>query len=160
MDCPNCDTKTRTGSSYCHECGTSLYHERVKKGHTIVKWILVITALNTIPAIFVIFRAVLSFGIPSTVELISTVTVAIVLVISILLYRGHRWAKFVIGFVFILSGFMTIISTVLSLSLTEPSIFCAVPFAFLYILFGVYILRSKEIDIYVEHQSEEILPEL
>ena len=160
MDCPNCGTKTRTGSSYCHECGTSLHHERVNKGHTIVKWILVITALNTIPGIIVIFRAVLPSGPPSTVELINTVHVAILLVISILLYRGHRWAKFVIGLIFILSGFVTIISTVLSLSLTEASILCAVPFSFLYVIFGVYVLRSKEIDIYVEHQSKKISPEL
>lgn len=166
MVCPNCGTEIRANSMFCHQCGITIYQERVKDGRSIVKWAIAIVCLNLLPSIGMVLIAVRSSTSditypPGFITAVLSFTVsAILLVVAVLLYRLHIWAKFVLGLSFIISGTLsTMISLISALVSLPTSSLCLFLPSLLYVLFEVYLLRSKEVDLFVKHQAEKGLVE-
>jgi hypothetical protein len=158
MDCSNCSAALRPESEFCHSCGARVQDQRIQRGRAQFRVFFVLTvglsALQVIPSFFMawIWTGQIDFG--SSFDLVS---LGFLLFLFLILYRGHRWPKFVLGFYFILASAIRIslgLLGLLGIPLGGFSVLFVVMGAFFTIL-AVFMLRSKDLDLFVRQRRAE-----
>lgn len=70
------------------------------------------------------------------------------------LYKGHRWAKTLLIILFISGGLISLLSLVSNFNIISLAL------GLVYVLFSVMMIVSKNVNVFLEYQRGEFVPDL
>ena len=152
MNCQNCGIETRPNNQYCHNCGTPLELVDVSKGSNFIRIAFVFVAI--FPALQSVFGLIIAIYFKKIfpLQFLDIFIVTTLFIFFALIYRGKLWAIIPIGIFIVFSGFLNLVLAFFTYS-TDALYLRRAIFGILYIGFGFYFIKSKDVLAFVKNKS-------
>jgi hypothetical protein len=154
IKCQECGNNVDPGSRFCRTCGAPLDTSNPHKGENLVRVAVVFACL--FPVVIVIIELV-QIMVSRSISLFMIFDFLIVmstLILFAFVYRGHQWAVIAVGLVLIIANLAELVIVFRMLSITFMSIAVAF-FRVLWIVFGIYLMGSRDVLAFVKTRQEQ-----